>query len=51
MRVQAKNILYFCVYRGDTLLYSYTNVAFENIGFRVFSERFRLRERGISRLL
>ena len=29
-----KNILFFCVNRGDELLCFYTNVAFENIRFR-----------------
>ena len=43
-----KNILNFCVNRGDKLLCFYTKVAFENIEFCVFfSELFRLREHGL----
>ena len=35
-----KNILNFCVNKGDELLCFYKNVAFENIGFRAFFELF-----------
>ena len=35
-----KNILYFFVNRGDKLPGFYTNVAFENIGFRPFFRAF-----------
>ena len=34
------NILFFCVNRGDELLCFYTNVAFENIGFRALFPSF-----------
>ena len=38
----------FCVNRGDKLLCFYTNVAFENIGFRAFYELFCFHERGLT---
>ena len=39
-RSRKKNIVYFCVNRGDKLLCFYIKVTFENIGFRVFFRAF-----------